>query len=177
MGMNIVLIGYRGSGKSAVGRELAGRLGWEFVDTDVLIEQRAGLTIREIFADRAEEGFRDLETRIVAEIAQRDRQVVSTGGGVLLRAENVAALKQNGRLVWLTAPAEVLWRRIIGDIRRLETRPQMDFAAGLVEVREALKQRNPVYRQVADVTVDTTDRSVANIVERILTRVHLQEDG
>ncbi|HOL28338.1 MAG TPA: shikimate kinase [Phycisphaerae bacterium] len=174
--MNVVLIGYRGSGKSAVGRTLASRLGWPFVDTDALIEQREGLTIREIFADRAEDGFRDLEARIIAEVGTLDRHVISTGGGAVLREENVAALKRNGRLVWLTAPPEVLWQRILGDIRRQETRPRMDLSVGLQQVREAIRERNPIYQRVADAIVDTTDRPVESIVERILTRTRLRED-
>ncbi len=173
--MNVVLIGYRGSGKSVVGRELAERLGWPFVDTDAIIQQRTGRTIREIFADQAEDGFRDLESQVVAEVADLDRHVISTGGGAVLRPENVAALKRNGRLVWLTAPPEVIWRRILGDFRRLETRPKVDLAAGLQQVREVLRDRNPLYERAADATVDTAERTINSVVERILTRAHLRE--
>lgn len=169
-----MLIGYRGSGKSAAGHELARRLGWPFVDTDALIEQRAGLTIREIFADQAENGFRDLETQVVAEVGHLDQHVVSTGGGAVLRPENVAALKHNGHLVWLKAPPELLWERIVGDFRRHHTRPQMDLGAGLHDVREALRQRDPIYERVADVWVDTTNRTISSVVDRILTRLHMR---
>jgi shikimate kinase len=173
MGMNVVLIGYRGVGKSAVGRELAERLGWAFVDTDARIEQQTGLTIREIFSDHAEDGFRDLEAWIVGEAACQEHQVISTGGGAVLRESNVAALKLHGRLVWLTAPPEVLWQRIVTDLRRHETRPEMNLAAGLEQVREVLRERNPIYERVADIQVKTTDRPVNSIVEQILDRLHL----
>lgn len=172
--MNIVLIGLRGCGKSAVGRELATRLGWRFVDTDALVEERTGQTIREIFADQAEAGFRELEAQVVSEVAHLTDHVISTGGGVVLREDNVAALKGSGCLVWLTAPPEVLWERILGDLRRQQTRPALDLAAGLQQIRDTLKHREPIYTRVADVEVDTTGRSVSSIVERILTRAHLR---
>lgn len=177
MGMNVVLIGYRGAGKSAVGRGLAERLGWAFVDTDARIEQQTGLTIREIFSDHAEDGFRDIEAWVVAEAACQQHQVISTGGGAVLREANVAALKIHGRLVWLTAPPEVLWQRIVGDLRRHETRPEMDLAAGLDQVREVLRERNPIYERLADLTVKTTDRSVKAIVEQILDRLGLLDNS
>jgi shikimate kinase len=173
--MNVVLIGYRGCGKSAVGRELAARLGWPFVDTDVLIERRAGLTIRQIFADWAEQGFRALEAAVIAEVAALDQHVISTGGGAVLQGGNAVALKRGGRMVWLTAPPEVLWQRIVNDWGRPETRPRMDLAAGLQQVREALRERGPIYKQLADVTVDTTDQPIHRVVERILARAHLRE--
>ena len=91
--MNIVLIGYRGSGKTATGRIVAERLGWGFLDTDAIIEERSGLTIRDIYTDQAEDGFRDMESRVITECADRDWHVISTGGGAVLRPENAEALK------------------------------------------------------------------------------------
>ncbi len=172
--MNIVLIGYRGCGKSTAGRLLAQRLGWPFVDSDALVQERCGMTIREVFADRMEDGFRELESTVIAEISRLDRHVVSTGGGALLRTENAEALRRCGKLVWITAPAEVLWQRILADVRRRQERPDLDLARGLQEVRDALRQREPGYRQWADVVVDSSYRSVEAVVERILTRVGLQ---
>ncbi len=174
--MNVVLIGYRGSGKSTVGRLLAERLGFAFVDTDGLIEQRTGLTIREIFADQAEEGFRNLETQVILEVAGQDRQVISTGGGAVLRDENIQALRQSGKLVYLTASPDVLWARIFADLHRHATRLRMDPDTGLQQVRTALLLRDPIYARVADATVDTTGRSPASIVDRIITRTGLRHD-
>jgi shikimate kinase len=168
--MNVVLIGYRGCGKSTIGRALAERLGRPFVDTDVLIQQRTGMTIREIFADKAEEGFRDLEARVIAEVARRQRQVISTGGGAVLRDENVHVLRASGKLVYLTASPEMLWKRIYDDLQRHSTRLEMDPDTGLQQVRHALMERHPIYTRVSDCIVDTTDRPVESIVRRIITR-------
>jgi shikimate kinase len=171
--MNVVLIGYRGSGKSTVGRALARRLGWAFVDTDALIEERTGQTIREIFADQAEQGFRDLETQVVAEVSRLDRHVISTGGGAILRPVNVETLRACGKLVYLTAPPELLWKRIFDDVHRHTTRLRMDPDRGLQEVRQALAEREPLYAAASDCEVDTADRDVDSIVGRILTRTGL----
>lgn len=166
--MNLVLIGYRGSGKSAVGQALAERLGWPFLDTDTLIQQQAGRTIREIYADQGEPVFREFESRIVADVARRDRHIIGTGGGVILRSSNVSALKANGRLIWLAANPEVLWGRILTDPIRRTTRPSPNLTTGLQQIRDALRERDPLYRQAADLTVDTTTRPIPEIVEDIL---------
>ena len=113
--MNLVLIGYRGSGKGTVGRLLADRLGRPFVDTDALIEQAEGASVREIFSDRGEPAFREAEARIVRQVAALDEQVIAVGGGAVLRRENVELLRANGWLVWLRAEAEELHRRIQAD--------------------------------------------------------------
>jgi shikimate kinase len=171
--MNVVLIGYRGCGKSTVGQALAERLGWPFVDTDTLIQQRTGMTIREIFTDRAEEGFRDVEAKVIAEVARLGHHVISTGGGAVLRAENVEALRDSGKLVYLTAPPEILWKRIFDDVHRHETRLQMSPDTGLQQVRQAFMDRDPIYTGASDCIVSTADRSIEDIVRRILTRTGL----
>jgi shikimate kinase len=174
--MNLVLIGYRGCGKTTVGRLLASRLGWSFVDTDTLIEEGTGATIRELFSDGAEQAFRDLERSVVEEVARRDRQVVSTGGGVVLRESNPAALKRNGKLIWFTAPAEVLWRRILGDKSRLANRPAVDKARGLQIVETALAVREPLYARWADVVIDAQDRSPDELADEVLAAVQLPRE-
>ena len=171
--MNVVLIGYRGCGKTTVGRLLASRLGWLFVDTDTLIEEGTGATIRELFSDGAEEAFRNLESEVVSEVARRDRQVISTGGGVVLRESNRVALKRNGKLVWFTAPAEVLWQRILGDRSRLVNRPAVDRVLGLKIVEAALAVREPLYARSADVVIDTRDRSPDELADEVLTALRI----
>ncbi len=168
--MNIVLIGYRGSGKSAAGRVLADRLGWSFVDTDALIQERSGMTIRDIYADQAEDGFRDRESEVVAEVGRLDRHVISTGGGTIIRPINAEALKRNGRLVWLAASAEVLWQRISADAERSRTRPSTtnDSAEGLKQVRASLREREPVYAGWADHVVDTASLSPEAVADEVL---------
>lgn len=169
--MNLVLIGYRGCGKSTVGRELSKRLDWGFIDTDVVIQQRTGMTIRELFSDRAEQGFRDLESQVIAEVAELDRHVISTGGGVVLRSENVDNLRRCGRIVYLTASPEILWRRIFDDAQRHSTRLRMSPHTGLDLVRQTLEERVPLYRQSADVVIDTTQRSVDSLLNELIPRV------
>ena len=171
--MNVVLIGFRGSGKSTVGRCLAQRLGWSFVDTDALIEQRASKTIREIYAEQAEAGFRRLESEVVAEIARLERHIIGTGGGVILSSANVDALRQHGKLIYLAAPVEVLWERITQDAHRLATRPTIDPKTGLQSFQQALAQREPLYRQVADCVIETAEQSVDGIVETVIARFNL----
>lgn len=169
--MNIVLIGYRGSGKSATGRILADRLGWDFTDTDEVIENRSGMTIRDIYADHAERGFRDLETEVIAEIASVDNCVISTGGGAVLRPDNAVALKRHGKLVWLAASADVLWERIANDGKRAGTRPPVDTSTGLEQVRASLREREPIYAGWADIVVDTAHLTPEAAAEEILRRL------
>ena len=169
--MNVVLIGYRGCGKTTVGRLLASRLGRPFIDTDTLIEEGTGATIRELFSDGAEQAFRDLESEVVAEVARRDHQIISTGGGVVLREPNVAALQRNGKLFWLTASAESLWQRILGDQSRLANRPAVDRARGLQTVVDALAVRQPLYARSADIVLDTEGRSPEELANEILAAI------
>ncbi|MEX0712312.1 MAG: shikimate kinase, partial [Pirellulales bacterium] len=106
--MNIVLIGYRGSGKSTVARELAGRLGWPWLDADHQIEERAGKSIAAVFAEEGEERFRDLESSLLAELVERDKTVLAAGGGAVLRPANRALLRSAGKVVWLQADAATI---------------------------------------------------------------------
>jgi shikimate kinase len=133
---------------------LAGLLAWNWVDADAVLEQRAGRTIREIFAAGSEAAFRDLESAVLADVCGQARAVVATGGGVVLRAENRARLRQAGRCVWLTADAPTLWQRLQADATTADRRPNLTIG-GLTEVEELLRQREPLYRECAGLTVDT----------------------
>ncbi|HKO31787.1 MAG TPA: shikimate kinase, partial [Nitrospiraceae bacterium] len=116
--MNIVLMGYRGTGKSTVGRLLAARLGRKLVSTDAEIVRRAQCSIPEIVAQKGWEYFRDLESDICREFASRDHLVIDTGGGAILRVQNVEALKKNSTVFWLTASVETITKRISGNNQR-----------------------------------------------------------
>jgi shikimate kinase len=153
---NLVLIGYRGAGKTSVGREVARRLGYRFVDTDDLIVIEAGLPIARIFERDGEAGFRDRETEAIRQVAASERAVISVGGGGILRDENVSLLRGSGRLVWLTAPAEVLWSRIAVDTKSGEQRPPLTEHRGLDEVKNVLADREARYQAAADASVDAT---------------------
>ena len=166
--MNIVLVGYRGTGKSAVGRLLAARLGREFVSTDAEIVKRAKRPIPEIVAQEGWEYFRNLESEICRELAGRDRLVIDTGGGAILRTQNVEALKKNGAVFWLTASVETITKRIGGGSQR----PSLTGTKSFVdEIQEVLRERTPKYQAAADHIIATDDRSITQLVETLLTLV------
>ena len=166
--MNIVLIGYRGTGKSTIGRLLAARLGRQLVSTDAEIVKRAQRTIPEIVAQEGWEYFRDLESDICRELASRDQLMVDTGGGAILRAQNVEALKKNGTLFWLTASVKTIVKRIGRDNQR----PSLTGTKSFVdEIRDVLQERTPKYQSAADHIIATDDRSIDQVVEHVLTLV------
>lgn len=171
--MNIVLIGYRGSGKTSIGRRLAELLRLDFVDTDVLIVDSAGKTIREIFAAEGEAGFRRLERAAIASVALRDGLVIALGGGAVLNPDNLQALKAGGRakVIWLRAPAEVLHARIQGDAATNATRPNLTAAGGLEEVQRLLFHRKPLYEAAADHEVEVSDLSVEDAANQVVARL------
>ena len=166
--MNIVLIGYRGTGKSTVGRLLAARLGREFVSTDAEIVKRAQRTIPEIVTQQGWDYFRDLESDICRELASRDQLVIDTGGGAILRAQNVEALKKDGTLFWLTASVETIAKRIGGDNQRPSLTGTKSF---IDEIQDVLQERTPKNHAAADHSIATDDRSINQLVETLLTLV------
>ena len=163
--MNIVLIGYRGTGKSTVGQLLAARLGRELVSTDAEIIKRAKRTIPEIVNQEGWEYFRNLESDVCRELASRDKLVIDTGGGAILRTQNVEALKKNGTVFWLTASIETIGKRIGGD----DQRPSLTGGKSFVdEIGDVLRERTPNYQTAADHTIVTDDRSINQLVETLL---------
>lgn len=163
----ILLIGYRGCGKTTVGRLLAQRLGWESIDSDDAVEAQAGKAIAAIFADEGEPAFRDLEERVVADLAGRERAVVSLGGGAVLREATRERLAAAGPVVWLTAPAEVLAQRIAADASSGDRRPSLTGLSGLEEVERVLAEREPIYQECATVAVEADGRTPKAIAEEI----------
>lgn len=158
----IVLMGFMGTGKSEVGRRLAQRLGRAFVDTDQLVEERAGKRVAAIFSEQGEPAFRALERDAVAEAAGRGGAVVAVGGGAVLDPENVRCLREAGVLVHLTARPEIILRRVGTGAGRplLADDPR-------AAVQRILAERGPVYEAAADVTVDTSDRTADEVVQEI----------
>jgi len=171
--MNILLIGYRGTGKTTVAQLLALRLGWSWIDTDAEIELAAGKSIREIFADQSEEVFRDRETQVLSQLSQRDEHVFALGGGAILRTENRELIRDIGQTVWLQAAAETLCSRISGDETTAERRPNLTADGGLTEIIDVLHRREPLYRECADIEVDTENMPPATVAEEILRRLSL----
>ena len=165
--MVITLIGYRGSGKTAVAAPLAQRLGWSWVDADVEIESRAGRSIREIFAAEGETGFRVLERQVIQDLLQRGNLVIAAGGGAILNSDTRQELRAAGPVVWLTASVETLVNRIVSDQTTQQRRPSLTGQTPRDEVANVLAERLPLYQECATLTVDTEDQTVEQVVERI----------
>lgn len=165
-GRNIVLIGMMGTGKSAVGRELAGRLGRELLDTDAMVADELGASIPDIFAeDGGERRFRDAEAMLCRHVGTLRGRVVAVGGGAVTNPENVTALRATGDLVWLDADPEVIAARVGDGVERPLLADAEDVPA---RVRELHKRRWETYRRASALQVDTTDRAVADIADEIL---------
>jgi shikimate kinase len=167
--MNIVLIGYRGSGKGEVGRRLSARLGMKFVDTDDLIEKRQGTSISEIVQTYGWDYFRTLEKETISSISDYDQQVIAAGGGAVLDPDNVAALKKRGLIIWLKADPETLLMRMRKDPHTITRRPSLSGKGRLEEIKEVLTFRNAIYEEASAAQIDTSDLDVETVVERILT--------
>ena len=165
--MNIALIGYRGTGKSEVARQLALRLGWDWVDADVEVELKAGKSIAAIFAEDGEPAFRDREETVLAELVQRDRAVLALGGGVVVRPANLTLLRQVTKVVWLTAEPETIARRLAADAATASRRPNLTAAGGLEEIRRLVAERTPLYRELGDYEIDTENKSPAEVAAEI----------
>ena len=167
--MNVILIGFRGSGKSTVGKALAERLGLELIDCDARIEQQAGVTIREMFEKHGETHFRTLESQVLVELAKLDGKVIATGGGAALKYQNMQVFKrQDSRIVFLEVGPETAFARIQADGTSRERRPALTEKDPLSEVKEQIEFRRPYYAKGADSTVFTDGRGVEEIVKEIL---------
>lgn len=163
--MNIVLIGYRGTGKSTVGKLLAERLSRQLVSTDAEIVKRANLSIPDIVQQSGWNYFRDLESDVCRDLAARDGIVIDTGGGIILRSENVAVLKKLGVVFWLIAGVPEITARIGGDTQR----PSLTGGKSFVEeVEEVLREREPKYGRAAHHQIQTDQRSPAEVADDIV---------
>lgn len=171
--MNLALIGYRGTGKSTVGGQLALELGWSCVDADAEIETRAAKSIAAIFADEGEGRFRDLESQVLTELVRRDRTIIAAGGGAVMREENRRQLERCTHVVWLRATSATILRRVAADGTTAGRRPQLTTAGGEVEVVRLLAAREPLYRECADLEVDTEHKTPAEIAGEIIRELHL----
>ena len=166
----LFLVGYRGTGKTTVARRVAARLGWPWMDADALLEERAGKTIRAIFAEEGEAGFRRREAAILEELCAEGGRVVATGGGVVLSPGNRALLRSAGLVVWLRADAETIWRRLQADATTAERRPALTIG-GRAEVEELLRLREPLYRECAGWTVETARHTPEEVAESVVAAV------
>jgi shikimate kinase len=163
---NLVLIGFMGSGKSTVGRELHQRLGYPLVDMDQVIEQRMGKPITAIFTEDGEEAFREIESNLLAELIEpsAQRRIISTGGGIVARAENRALLRQLGYVVWLRAPLTVILERT-GKNRE---RPLLQTDDPVARIEALMAVRKPFYKETAHLSIETVGLSCGEIATGIL---------
>jgi shikimate kinase len=167
--MNVILIGFRCTGKTAVGREVARRLGWPFVDADSCLQERAGKSIAAVFAEGGEPLFRRLEREVLAELTQKDGIVLAAGGGAVLDGENVRRLRGSGLVVRLTASLETILRRLADDEKTERERPRLTGEADLRrEVEQLLARREPFYQRAAHVTIDTEGLTVSQVADEAL---------
>lgn len=163
-GKHLVLIGYRGSGKSTVGKDLARNLGLDFLDTDNVIQEKTGRTIREIFATSGEPAFRDLESEALEQLLSQEDlapSVIATGGGIVMREENRECLKKLGLVIWLEVSPITALQRISQDTFTTEQRPSLSDDSLSDEVHRMIAQRTPIYEALANIRITNDDNHMA----------------
>lgn len=170
--MSIIFVGLPGSGKSTIGRQLGRRLGLPFVDSDHVIEQRLGCSIREFFTREGEERFRDIEEGVLDDLTLRHQGVLSTGGGSVLRAINRERLKERGRVVYLRSSPEEVYRRVRHDVNR----PLLQVSDPVQRLRSLYELRDPLYRETAHYVIDTGRPSVASLLHMITMQLEMAGD-
>jgi shikimate kinase len=162
--MNIVLIGYRGTGKTSVANRLAELSKWPVLSTDGEIVKKAGMSVADIIRKRSWDYFRDVESEICRQAGKKDRTIIDTGGGAVLRKENVESLRQRGRIFWLTAEVNTIMERI----KASNERPSLTGKKSYVEeVEEVLNERLPLYKAAADHIIPTDGRTVDEIADEV----------
>ena len=168
--MNLVLIGLRGTGKSTAGLILSQRLVWPLFDSDSIVQERSGLTIRQLFESGGEALFRKWEAEVVQEIAKCERAVIACGGGAILDPKNVLALRANGFVTHLTGSPSELWHRISHDSASRETRPNLVASAGsgIEELQKLMLSRAAAYADARDVEVSVEERSPEEVADAII---------
>ena len=166
--VNLALIGFMGTGKTSVGRHVAEQLGFEFIDTDELIQTRTGRIIADIFAKEGEPAFRALEKQVVKELSTREKTLIATGGGLPTNEENLTALKSFALVICLWASPEKIWERV----KNQSHRPLLHDADPQKKIRDLLAVREPFYRQ-ADVLINTDLRSVREAAQQIVLQYKL----
>jgi shikimate kinase len=171
--LSIIFVGLPGSGKTTIGRQLARRLGLPFVDSDHVIEQRLGCSIREFFAREGEDSFRDVETQVLDDLTLNHQGVISSGGGAVLREVNRRHLHQRGQVIYLRSSPEDVFRRLRHDTAR----PLLQVDDPLGRIRSLYEARDPLYREAAHFVIETGRPSVATLVNMIAMQLELADPG
>ena len=172
MKTNIALIGYMGTGKTAVGQALARKLGMKFIELDRLIEEQAGKKIAEIFRTQDETAFRELEIEATRQIAGEKNAVIACGGGIVLNKINIDRLREDAIMVYLTASPQTILKRVAGEKGQ---RPLLAVDDQLKTITDMLKFRKPYYERSADITVNTSRLSIDGAAEEIIRKLGLKK--
>ena len=169
--MNIFLIGYRCTGKTTIGKSIAAAIDWSFVDADTMLVGECGKPIKEIVDTEGWEAFRRMERSTLKQICTEDRQVVATGGGVVLDKANIKAMKTSGMVIWLDATAETIQKRMLQDKNTGNFRPALTDKGRMEEIEDMLLKRNPYYESACDFSIHTDDVPVNEISAIIIQRL------
>ena len=168
MKTNIALIGFMGTGKTAVGKALAEKLGRSFIELDSLIEQKAGMSIPEIFQQDGEIAFRELEIEVTNEVSKDKNLVIACGGGIVLNKVNIERLRKSARMVYLTASPGVILKRVANEEGQ---RPLLEVDNPTLTIREMLSFRKPFYERAADIKIDTSKLDINAVSEQIISKL------
>jgi shikimate kinase len=164
---NIILIGYRCTGKTSVGKELSRRLGLPLLDTDELITREAGMSVGEIVREGGWPFFRRMEKEAIGRLSSLEGGIIAPGGGALEDPENREALRDNGLFVWLTADVKTIMGRMLADRKSSDQRPPLSDGDLEAETARIMKRREPVYRQLAALAIDTSKKGIDATVDEI----------
>ncbi len=170
---NLVLVGFMGSGKSSVGREIARRWGYRFIDTDTAIRQKYRKSIPEIFVSFGEPLFRDEENKALQDLQSSHDSVIATGGGIVLQPRNHPLLRSLGVVVWLTASETVIWERV----SRNRNRPLLHTKDPRATISDLMSARYPLYGSVADITVETSGSTHQEVADRAVAAIRVWSTG
>ena len=169
--MNLFLTGYRCSGKTTIGKSIASTIDWFFVDSDVLVIKESGKSIQDIIDTEGWDAFRRMERSALKQICENDRQVVATGGGVVLDEANIKAMQASGMVIWLDAGAETIQKRMLQDKSTENFRPALTDKGRMAEIEHMLLQRRPYYESTSDFTIQTDDVSINEITAKIVQKI------
>jgi len=170
--MNLFLIGYRCSGKTTIGQSIAITIEWSFVDSDILVTKECGKSIKDIIETEGWDSFRRMERSTLKQICTKEQQVVATGGGVVLDADNIKAMKTSGMVVWLGATAETIRIRMRQDKNTGNFRPALTDKGQMAEIEEMLLKRNLYYESASDFCIHTDDVPVNDITQIIIEKLN-----
>lgn len=172
---NIFLIGYRCSGKTTVGKALALRLNFNFVDTDAVLVQKQGRTIANLIAEKGWQEFRKKEEAVIKKVCNQKNQVVAFGGGAVLSSRNITAIQDNGKTIWLQVTPKIVKQRMLQDQSTPDMRPALTPLNLMDEIIQTLKQREPLYRKAMDFAVSNEHLSISQLCDIIINYCNFPE--